>query len=472
MIYLSTCICTVVFVFYSFIFIKTYQLCGYDIWLFFKRSYSLNLSWGDKSKFVLTKRMIRFMSCLYILLFGLLFCVNYFVKNIWLIFLNYTILLFFLPFLLLFCHFLLIPVENLIKFVYFKKANKKLKKYQIIKIGITGSYGKTSTKNILKQLLEKEYKVCISPGNYNTPLGLTRTVLEELDDHDVLIAEMGAKHKGDIEVLTKMLNPDYGIITTIGPAHIEYFKNLKTIEETKYELAQNINKNGVLVFNGDNPSGRKLFSFFQGEKYLTCDEKGFAYARNIVVNPNGSTFEMVIDKKIFKCSTPLLGKCNIDNIVTASTLAYILKIKDEDIVAAIKTLKPVSHRLELIKSNQVVIIDDSYNSNMVGATQALEVLSMFEGNKIVVTPGFVEMGTRQSQDNFKLGSMIADVADFLIIMNETNKNDIFSGAISHNFDKNKILFANSRKEQKEILSIIASKDSVILFENDLPDSYK
>ena len=472
MIYFSTTLCATIFTLYCYYFAKTYQLCGYDIWLYLKKIFSFDFSWGDKNKLVFTKRMIRFIITLFLTSFSLFFLVNFFIKNFLLILLNYAILLIFAPFLLIFCHFLLIPVEILIKKIYFNKAKNKLKKHALIKIGITGSYGKTSTKQILAQILEKEYKVCVSPKNFNTPMGLTKTILENLDDHDVLIAEMGARNKGDIEVLTKMIKPSYGIITTIGPAHIESFKNLQTIEQTKYELAQNLGEDGIMIFNGDNKSGKRLYSFYQGEKYLTCDEEGFAYARNIEVSGEGSTFDMVIDNKTLTCSTPLLGKCNINNIVTAATLAYILGIKDEDIVSAIKMLKPTAHRLELIKANNLTIIDDSYNSNLTGASEALNVLAKFSGNKIVITPGFVEMGHEQSQANFKLGYMIADVADFLIIMNETNKNDIFSGAISHNFEKNNIFYANSRKQQKEILSVITTAGSVVLFENDLPDNYK
>ena len=472
MIYISTTICTVILILYCYFFIKTYQLCSYDISLFLKKIFLFNFSWGDKNKLVFTKRMIRFIITLFLITFSLFFLINFFIKNVWLTLINYAILLIFAPFLLVFCHFLLIPAEILIKTIYFQKAKNKLKKHVLIKIGITGSYGKTSTKQILAQILEKEYKVCISPKNFNTPMGLTKTILEKLDDHDVLIAEMGARHKGDIEVLAKMIKPNYGIITTIGPAHIESFKNLQTIEQTKYELALNLSEDGIMIFNGDNRSGKKLYSFYQGEKYLTCDEEGFAYAKNIEVSSDGSSFDMVINNETLSCTTPLLGKCNIDNIVTASALAYILGIKKEDIVSAIKMLKPPSHRLELIRGNNVTIIDDSYNSNLTGAGEALNVLAKFSGNKIVITPGFVEMGHEQSHANFKLGYMIADVADFLIIMNETNKNDIFSGAISHNFEKNKIFYANSRKQQKEILSALTLTGSVILFENDLPDNYK
>ena len=181
---------------------------------------------------------------------------------------------------------------------------------------------------------------------------------------------------------------------------------------------------------------------------------------------------MILDKDILHIETKLLGKCNINNIVTASTLAHLLGISNNDIVSAVKSLLPSPHRLELIKNNYFTIIDDSYNSNIIGAKEALETLSKFQGSKIVVTPGLVEMGEEQSDVNFKLGTMIADVAYYIIIMNETNKNYILSGAISHNFDREKIYFCSSRKRQKELLQLLTNKGCVVLFENDLPDNYK
>ena len=472
MIYFTTTICALVYVAFSYIFVKTYQLNAYDINKFIKCVFDLNLSFGDKSKLVFTKRLFRFEIGLLLFAYGIFLIINFYLRSVIGIVLTYYIFLIFMPFSMSFVHFLLLPIEIIIKKTYIFKAKKKLSKYKIIKIGITGSYGKTSTKNILTALLEKEYKVCCTPKNFNTEMGITKTILENLDDHDIFIAEMGARHKGDIEVLAKMVRPNYGILTTIGPQHIETFKNLQTIEATKNELSLNLEENGVMIFNGDSKSTQKLYTMFPGEKYLACDKNGFSYADNIKIDSNGSAFELIINGEVMIVKTKLLGRCNINNIVTAATLAYILGIKKEDIVSAIYSLPPIPHRLEILKNDYSTIIDDSYNSNMIGAKEALEVLSKFEGSKIVVTPGFVEMGSEQSIMNFKLGGLIADVADYIIIMDDVNKNQILSGAIAHNFDKQKIYFACTRKKQKEILSLITTKNCVILFENDLPDNYK
>ena len=472
MLYVNICVCELLFMVWSYLFIKTYQLDGYNIKTFLNHVFEFKLAYGDKNKLSFTKRMIRFIVLYFALALGLFILINVFIFNVYLVMLNCIVVFLLCPILIALSSYLLLPIEELIKKYYFKKAKRKLSKLDIIKIGITGSFGKTSTKNILANILEKEYKVCTTPKNFNTEMGVTRAILENLDDHDVFIAEMGAKHKGDIETLARLVKPKYAVITSIGEQHIETFKTLKAIEETKNELPLNIDKNGTVVFNGDSKSTLKLYKAFKGNKYLTNQVGSFAYSQNICIDEHGSKFDLILDGEKIAVSTKLLGQCNINNIVTASAMAYILGISKEDIVSAIRRLEPPPHRLEVIKNNYSTIIDDSYNSNVVGSEEALDVLSKFKGLKIVVTPGLVEMGQEQSNANFKLGAKIADVADYIIIMNDVNKNYIFSGAISHNFDKNKIYFASTRKRQKEILQLLMVKGCVILFENDLPDNYK
>lgn len=473
MVYFFTSLAVILFMLWSYYFVKTYQLCGYKIGAFCKLVFNLELAFGDKNRLVFTKRIIRFYVLLFLIGTTLFFLNYYFVVNAFLVLLNTATIFLLLPLFILIAHYILLPIENLIKKVYILKSKRKIAKNKnLIKIAITGSYGKTSTKNILTAMLEKEYKVCATPKNYNTEMGLCKTILNNLDDHDILVAEFGARRQGDIEFLTKMINPCYAILTTIGKQHIETFKTLKNIEDTKNELPLNMRDDGVVVFNGDSLSTLKLYEKCKLQKFLTCNEKGYAHAENISITENGSEFDLVVDGRKIHAKTKLLGRCNINNIVTASALANILGISDNDIASAIRDLVPTPHRLELIKNSYCTIIDDAYNSNLVGAKEALEVLSKFGGRKIVVTPGFVEMGSEQSQANFQLGAMIADVADYLIIMNSVNKNEILSGAISHNFNRKHIHFAETRNRQKEILKLLTCENCAVLFENDLPDNYK
>ncbi len=471
MLYLNICICEIIFLFWSYYFVKTYQLDGYNIKAFLNHAVEFKLSFGNKNKLIFTKRMIRFIFTLFVFSTAIFTLILLFSHNPLIKALDCIVVYVFASILISICHYINLPIEIIIKKFYISKARKKLVRLNPIKIGITGSFGKTSTKNILCSILEKEYKVLTTPKNYNTLMGITKTILKDLDDHDIFIAEMGAKHKGDIEVLTKFVKPKYGIITSIGAMHLDTFKNLKNIEETKNELPLNLDKDGVMIFNGNSIISKKLYDKFLGNKFLTGIKGSFAYAENINVSANGSSFDLIIDNKILKAKTKLLGKFNIDNIVTASALAYILGISLKDIEDAILKLSTTPHRLEIIKNNYCTILDDAYNSNEIGFTQALEVLDKFNGIKIVVTPGLVEMGSKQSEVNFLLGGKIADVADYIIIMNEVNKNYLLSGAISHNFPRDKIYFANNRKKQKEILEKLIMQGCVILFENDLPDNF-
>ena len=466
-----TCALSLLFFFWSLLFFKTYQLSQYQIGKFLDDILAFRFAFGDKNKVVWTKRLVRFSILYFLVSFGLFFVITYFIYHIALIVLNVIVVFLLAPILMSVVHYIILPLEILIKKIYILRARAKLGKKKIIKIGITGSFGKTSTKNILTSILEKQYKVCFTPLNYNNEMGITKTVLGNLDDHDIFIAEMGARKRFDISKVASIVRPNIAILTSIGKAHLQSFKTLSEIEKTKYELCESLSKDGKAIFNGDSKSTLKLYRKFAGNKFLTNAEKAFAYAKNVQCSCDGSKFDLVIDGKEFKASTKLLGMCNIDNIVTAAACAYILDVPAKDIVDAIKMLEPTPHRLEIL-SKTPIVIDDSYNSNEVGFSEALEVLSKFSGKKIVVTPGIVELGKEQKSVNFKIGCQIADVADFIVIMNEINKNDIYCGAISHNFNSKNIFFANTRKKQEEILKLLVNEKTVILFENDLPDNYK
>lgn len=466
--FLLSAICLI----WAFVYMKTYQLVGYKMSNFIKQVWQFKLSFGDKNRLQFTKRMIRFVVLYFLIIYGLLVIICKFSPHWALIILNFIVIFLFTPILIVIVHYIIWPLEHLIKCYYIQKASKKLGNKKIIKIGITGSYGKTSTKNILAQILEKEYKVCVTPASYNTEMGICKTVLENLDDEDVFIAEMGARHIGDIKKLCKIVKPQHAILTTVGKQHIETFKTLENIEKTKFELLDNLQRGGFAVINGDSPSNIKLYNNCTVPKFLTCKEGGFAYATDEHIDKTGSAFTLVIDGTRLPLKTKLLGKCNIDNIVSACALAYLLGVSLEDIKSAVASLEPTPHRLQLISKGKICIIDDSYNSNVVGSAEALKVLSCFEGRKIVITPGFVEMGQDQSMANFKFGGLIADSADYVIVMNETNKNDLLSGLISHNFKQNHIFFAKTRQEQQNLIKKLTCENCVILFENDLPDNFE
>ena len=382
----------------------------------------------------------------------------------------------FLPFIVPFANIVIAPVEALVRYYYKAKAKDKLKKMpNLIKIGITGSFGKTTTKHILNVLLSKKYSVCMTPHSFNTPMGLTKVILKYLKwENQVLIAEMGAKHVGDIKYLCKLINPKHAIITSVGSQHLLTFGSEENIAKTKYELVDAIN-DGVVVFNGSNEGSLKLYNKCEKEKYITGIniDNGFCNITNIDVSTTGSTFTLEIDGEKVECETVLLGKSNLEDIAMASALAYKLGVSLEEIKDAIKQVKPMAHRLELIKNNNgLTIIDSSYNSSEESSKSSLEVLNMFKsGKKIIVTPGLVEMGEKEKFVNLEFGKNIADVCDRVIIVNQVNKDAITLGLQDKKFNMENVYFAEDLNAVKELLPTIAQSGDIVLFENDLPDNY-
>lgn len=449
---------------------KIYQLENYRIANFLKRAVKFQLAFGDKNELKYTKRMIRMLFCTFFLIFTLFLLIFYLLHNVYVELALILAGIILLPLILSLAHFIIYPIEKLIMLYFLFKAKKKLKNMPCRKIAITGSFGKTSTKNILLSILSEKYRTCATPKSYNTPMGVCKTILEKLSPlDDFFIVEMGARHRGDIAFLCKLIGADYGILTPVGKCHIETFKTLANVENAKFELCQNVKD--FMVINGKSESNLRLYERCEREKYLICKENSFAYASDIKVAEGLTKFRLTVDGKSVNVSTKLLGKANVDNIVVASSLAYLLGVNLLDIKKGIEGLLPTSHRLELIKG-YARVIDDSYNSNFEGFKQALEVLNSFSGEKILVTPGMVELGKEQYKVNFDIAKEIAKVCDKVVVMNEINKKALVDGLNSAKFKKEDIFFARNRKEQEEVLKKLINKNSVILFENDLPDNYR
>lgn len=460
----------IIFLYYPYY--KNYQLGGYIIDSFFKEFFIYKYTFLGKNRLIFTKRFFRFLITFFILIFSLSHLVFLYVLG-WKIALVLFLLFVFSPILFMFAHLLTCPIESLIKKRYITKTKKKLKDFKGIKIAITGSYGKTSVKNILKHLLENKYKVIASPKNFNTPMGVCKTVANVLkEDTQIAIFEMGARHEGDIRELMEIINPDIGVLTAIGEQHLDTFGNLKTIIRTKNELVKFMQGQGKIFFDGENENTLQLYKKCSKNKELTCSDFGMSSYSNIEYSPNGMFFDIKIGGRQARVQTKLLGNFNCKNIVIASSVASYLGVNFEDILKQIKTLEPVKNRLELINVNDFSIIDDSYNANEVGVKESLNVLKKFMGRKIVITSGLVEMGNMQYEKNFNIGKLIAKSANMVVIMNETNKKAIYKGLKEEGFEEENIFYAQTREEQKEIIKKLTCKGCVFLFQNDLPDNYK
>ena len=361
---------------------------------------------------------------------------------------------------------------------YLQAQNKIMNRKDLTVIGITGSFGKTSTKFTVATILSEKYKVLNTPESYNTPMGLSKVINNELkDDVQVFVAEMGAKKIGEIRELAELAKPKIGIITSIGPVHIETFKNIDNIMKTKYELIEELPTDGIAIFNYDNEYVRKLADKTFKEKILygiELKDKVDIYVDDIEISEKGSSFTLKHkDGRSIRCTTKLLGKHNIYNILAGVAAALAMGLNFEEIKEGIAKIEPVEHRLNLIDSpTGVIIIDDAFNSNPEGTKAALEVISQFkEGKKFIITPGMIELGEMEDRYNKEFGANIGKVCDYAILVGEKRTKPIYEGLKESNFKEDHIFVVNSLDEATKIIGNLAKPKDVVLFENDLPDTY-
>ena len=371
------------------------------------------------------------------------------------------------------------PVERIVFHHFERMAKRKLASMPNLKvIGITGSYGKTSSKNILNEILSIKYNSVATPKSLNTFYGLMITVNNKITKFDeIFVAEMGAYVRGEIHGLCELVNPKYGIITSIGTAHLGTFGSEENIQKGKMELIEYLPSDGIGVLNKDDPK-QVSYDRKSGCKILwigILNSDVDVHASKISCDNNGTTFEVKFRKesKTYKFETKLLGAHNVYNILASLALGYEFGISIKDLQIAVRRVKPVEHRLELKKLGNIYQIDDAYNSNPVGAKAALDVLSMMKGIKVVVTPGMVELGEKEDYYNKIFGEQISSVADKVILIGKKKTEPIYQGLIEKGFKKNEIYILNDVREAYALLNEmkVGNKDIYALFENDLPDTY-
>lgn len=379
------------------------------------------------------------------------------------------------PYILFLAYLINEPLEEGIKRYYVRRAKIKLDKSGVLKIGITGSYGKTSIKEILKTILSQKYRVLATPASFNTPMGIALTVKNLDSTHDVFIAEMGARSRGDIKELAALVKPSYGVLTGINNQHMETFGSQEAIEDTKFELFENLAEGGKGFFSSDSEGAMKLWQRFEGEKYSAGikGERNIVTAENISTGQHGMTFTLKIaGEPPVECGTVLLGRHSVSNICLAAAVAYKIGLTPEEISRGINRIQSIGHRLELVPNNRnIVIIDDSYNGNVNGVEAALEVLDTFGGRKIVLTPGLVELGKQENLANLAFGQKLAAHADVVIIIGKHNAEMLINGLTAGGMDKSNIFFAKSLNKGNAMLNEMLAPGDVVLFENDLPDNY-
>ncbi len=435
----------------------------------------------DKCRLTYTNRVKRLIGAHFlvslIISFVFLTLINvtfYFVKDIWWLKSSrlslVTVLPCFIPFILKISNLIITPIEKANNKKYIKIATKKLKDFpDMIKIGITGSYGKTSVKNMLLTILSTKYKVFATPKSYNTPMGVCKSV-ESLDSSfDIFICEMGARYKGDIKELCDIVNPSYGIITGITKQHLQTFKTLENIKETKAELLKAVK---TCVISSDSEATLSLKTE-SGVEIITAgiNEDSQVFAHDIKCTKQGSEFILNFNGQKIATSTKLLGEHNVSNLVLASALAFRLGLSLEEIAEGISKVESVPHRLELVENDKgITIIDDSYNANPVGSKIAIKFAKSFGNRTIVVTPGMVELGKSEKQENIQYGKNLA-VCDFVILVGETCAYSVREGLFEAGFNFDNVFMAKTMEDAKVKLSEIVLAGDTVLFENDLPDRF-
>ena len=372
------------------------------------------------------------------------------------------------------------PLEAAISRWYYNDAKRILRSMpNLTIIGVTGSFGKTSTKHYLYRILSERYNVLMTPGNFNTTLGVIRTVREHLKPHhQIFIVEMGAKQVGDIKEICDLVHPTIGVVTAVGEMHLETFGSVENVLRTKFELIDALPADGLGVVNLDSEpiAAAKLSYPCRMVGYGVEAEKADYRAEQINYTPAQTTFSIKSGATLREeYSTHLAGRGNILNLLAAVAVADALQVPEAQQKRAMRQIEQIEHRLSIKRTaGGITIIDDAYNSNPAGAKMALEVLRDFNtgGRKIVVTPGFVEMGESQYRNNKELGANIAAAADIAIVVNRVNRDAIVEGLGAAGFSAEKTIQTDSFAEASAYLATTMRAGDVILYENDLPDSFK
>lgn len=419
-----------------------------------------------------TKRMIRLIVTLTIVIASLfIFIPNYHFE----VQLGITVLF---PFILYFCNQINRPIEYWIKRHYIKLAKQKLKENDnLIKVAITGSYGKTTTKNILAHVLGDTYITIATPKSYNTLMGLCLTINQELKSNtEILIAEMGAFRIGEIKEMCNLVEPDISVITQVGPQHLSTFHTEENVLKAKLEIVHTLSFEKSVVFNGDNEQLYQSSPIHVKDVcYVGMQPHNTYQANNIKVKDGITTFQITNHQDIdLEIETSLLGEHNILNITLVYGIICALRnrnieISNQEFQEKIKSMLPIPHRLEYHQYANYHIYDDSYSSNIKGFESAMNVLSKVDMPKVIITPGIVDGGKNSEKINTEIANIMVNTFDDIYLI----QNQVIS-YITDVFKKHqkKYHIYASFKEAFEAFKQAYPKEEVsLLIENDLPDNF-
>ena len=369
------------------------------------------------------------------------------------------------------------PVEKAVQNWYINDAKRILSECPTLhKVGITGSYGKTSMKFYLDELLNSQYNTLKTPESFNTPMGVTITIRRDLKPtHEYFICEMGARRVHEIKELCGIADPHDGIITSVGPQHLETFGSIENVVNTKFELADHVKaKGGKIYLNGDNELIRKKAPEYPNAVLYGLQEGNHYRGTDISVSDRGTELTVTASNgETQRFSMKLLGKRNVQNVLGAIAYAHGTGISLDKLTLPVKRIAAVPHRLQLLdKGGNMTFIDDAYNSNPSGCRAALNVLGLFDACRILVTPGMVELGAKQEELNFEFGQEAAKACDHIVLVGKNQTVPIYNGIKDAGYDMDNVFVADSLNEALDhVRAFQTDKKKIVLLENDLPDNY-
>lgn len=377
------------------------------------------------------------------------------------------------------------PVEASLRRMFRERARRTLQRANPVVIGVTGSYGKTSTKEFLAHILNGRYRALPTPKSYNTLMGVCLVINNDLskgERYDYFIVEMGAYVEGEIKAICELTRPRISIVTAVGPQHLERFGSLEATARAKYEIIAALPPDGVGVFNWDDPLVRSMYERGYPDIRIGVTWENADHATNLRMQAHdiresveGMTFDVVDtftdDRRRF--STKLVGRHNVTNILLAAAVARHLGVPLGEIALRVATLEPPEHRLQRrTLPNGATVIDDAYSANPVGARSALDTLALYDGGRrVVITPGMVELGPLQDQENQKLGRYAAQAATDVVLVGIEQTQPIRRGLLEAGFDPARLHTFDTREEAIAWFQHELGVGDTVLFLNDLPDTY-
>ena len=381
------------------------------------------------------------------------------------------------PWVVAFSNRLLAPLQRRVNARFEAAARAKLAAVAPEVVAITGSYGKTTTKVCIGAVLSEHEPTLITPASFNSFLGVIRTINEYLQSaHRTFVVEMGMYRAGDIEELCELVHPAIGVLTAIGPVHLERMGTIEAIADAKAELALALPADGHLVVNGDDPRCLEIAGRVTVDTvvYGIDNPQARVRAEDIELEQGTTRFTLVIDGERIDARAGLLGRHNVRNLLAAAAVGHLRGMTPAQIARGLARVEPPEHRLQPLPNPRagIVVIDDAYNANPAGAAAALEVLGAHPAQRrILVTPGMVELGEQEYAANETFGRQAADVCDRVILVGPERTRPIESGLRTGGMDPGAITVVRDIAAATDTLKAMTRAGDVILFENDLPDMY-